>query len=149
MSCEGYCRRDREKLQEIFRGNIAEDELKQINKTRQSKSQIGEGIISNNEKSYWIDGRKIQEILARALHRVCKVPIKETGNDFEDAKCFEERLDIEIQMYNLESRQIYKGKKSPTKVYILMSENHYDVISNIAGFTCANTDRNWKWFQRC
>ena len=42
----GLAAHNREKLQEIFRGNIVEDELKQINKTRQSKSKIGKGIIS-------------------------------------------------------------------------------------------------------
>ena len=55
---------------------------------------------------------------------------------------FEEKLDIEIQIYNLESTQIYKGCENQIKVYILMSDSHYDVISNIAGFTCANEDRN-------
>jgi len=41
---------------------------------------------------------------------------------------------------NVESRQIYKGIENQIKVYILMTENHYDVISNIAGFTCVNQD---------
>ena len=73
----------------------------------------------------------------------------ETGNKFEDVKHFEERLNIEIQIYNFESRQIYKGKENPIKVYILMSENHPDVISNIAGFMCANGDRNKSENQKC
>ena len=51
-------------------------------------------------------------------------------------------LNIEIQIYDLESRQIYKGRESPIKVYILKSESHYDVIGNIAGFTCINADTN-------
>ena len=57
-------------------------------------------------------------------------------------KHFEERLNIEIQIYNFELRQIYKSKENPIKDYILMSESHYDVISNIAGFTCANDDHH-------
>jgi len=52
----------------------------------------------------------MQDVLAKALHRLCKIPIKETGNDFKDVKHFEERLNIEIQIYNFESRQIYKCK---------------------------------------
>jgi len=28
----------------------------------------------------------LQDVLAKALHRVCKIPIKETENDFEDEK---------------------------------------------------------------
>jgi len=93
-------------------------------------------------QSYLTDGRKIQKVLAHALHRICSIPIKQTGNDLQDVKLFEEKLDIEIQIYNLESTQIYKGCENQIKVYILMSDSHYDVISNIAGFTCANEDHN-------
>ena len=63
------------------------------------------------------------------------MPIKERGNDFEDAKHFEEQLNIQIQIYDLEPRQIYKGKENHTKVYILMTEAHYDVTSKLTGFT--------------
>ena len=122
----------KQKLEDIFRSNLTEDELKQINKSRQSKSQINEGIINNNETDYIKKGPGIQAVLANTLHRLCKVPIKERGNDFE------EQLNIQIQIYDLESRQIYKGKENHTKVYILMTEAHYDVISNLAGFMCAN-----------
>ena len=45
-------------------------------------------------------------------------------------------------MYDLESRQIYKGKENHTKVYILTTEAHYDVISKLTGFTCANEDHH-------
>jgi len=48
----------------------------------------------------------LQDILALALHRISKIPIKKTGNDFEDAKHFEECLNIEIQIYYFQSRQI-------------------------------------------
>ena len=84
----------------------------------------------------------MQDVLDKALHRLCKIPIKDTGNDFEVVKHFEEGLNTEIQIYNFESRQIYKGKENRIKVYILMSESHYDVISNIVGFTCANMAHN-------
>jgi len=45
-------------------------------------------------------------------------------------------------VYSLESREIYRSNENQNKVYILMSESHYDVISNIAGFTCVNDDHN-------
>ena len=134
----GLAVQSKEKFQDIFRNNITDEELKQINKYRQCKSRINEGIISDNEKTYLVDGRKLQEVLAKALHRMCSIPIKETGNGFQDVKEFEEQLNIEIQVYNLEARQIYRGNENLIKVYILMSETHYGVISNIAGFTCAN-----------
>ena len=128
---------------------VTEDELKQINKTRQSKSRINEGIISDNETDYITNGRGIQTVLANTLHRLCKVPIKETGSDFEDAEHFEEQLNIQIQIYDLESRQLYKGEENQIKIYILMSEAHYDVISNIAGFTCTNEDHNKAEYKKC
>jgi len=84
----------------------------------------------------------LQDVLDKALHRLCKIPIKETGNDFEDMKHFEERLNIEIQIYKFVSRKLYKGNENPIKVYILMSESQYDVISNTAAFTCANVAHN-------
>jgi len=96
-----------------------------------------------------VKGEKIQKVLAQALHRLYKIPIKEAGNDLQDLKLFEENLDIEIQIYNLESRQIYKGCENQIKVYILMAESHFDVISNIAAFTCANEDRNKSRNRKC
>jgi len=62
----------------------------------------------------------LQDVLAKALHRLYKISIKETGNDFQDVKHFEERLNIEIPIYNFESRQSYTGKENLIKVYILI-----------------------------
>jgi hypothetical protein len=90
-----------------------------------------------------------KRIIAQALHRIYNIPIKPQGNDFEYAKHFEEALDIEIQIFDLESRQIYRGVNKPIKVYILMSENHYDVISNLAGFTCENASHHKTENQQC
>ena len=55
------------KFQDIFGNNITDEDLIQLNKNRQCKSRINEGIISDNEKTYLIDGRKLQEVLAKAL----------------------------------------------------------------------------------
>jgi len=138
----GLAINNKEKLQIIFKNALTPDELKQINKTCQNKSQIDKGTISANEILYIKKGRKLQKVLATALHRICRIKIKENGNDFQDAKAFEERLDIEIQIYDATSRKIYSGRENPTKVHILMSDNHYDVISNLAGFTCENASNN-------
>jgi hypothetical protein len=141
---------NKEKLQSVFKGNLTEAELKEINKGRQKRNytKLNEGILADNEKSYLIDGRKLQDILAEALHRLCEVTIKDKGNDLQDVKLFEEKLDIEVQIYNLESRQIYRGTEKPVRVHILMSGNHYDVISNMAGFKCTN-DRVEKAKLKC
>jgi hypothetical protein len=46
-----------EKLQSIFRGKLTEAELKEINSGRQTKTEINNGILSDNEKSYLKNGR--------------------------------------------------------------------------------------------
>jgi len=55
----GLAVHNREKLQDTFKNNITGNELNEINKTRQSKSKINQCVISDNEKSYLIDGRKV------------------------------------------------------------------------------------------
>jgi hypothetical protein len=71
----GLAVNNNEKLQSVFKGNLTEAELKEINKGRQNKTKINDGILSDNEKSYLMDGRKLQTILAEALHRIHKIPI--------------------------------------------------------------------------
>ena len=134
----------RDKIQTVFANNLTNDEVKEINKGRRetNKTQINQGILSDNEKKYLTDGRKMQDVLAKALHRLCKIPIKSQGNDFQDAKLFEEALDISVHIYNAESRQIYKGIDRPVNINIFMSDNHYDVISNLSGFTCDNASHH-------
>jgi hypothetical protein len=51
------------------------------------------------------------------LHRIYKIPIKREGNDFQDAK-ISIKLD-KIQIYNLASRQIYRGAEKPVKVHMI------------------------------
>ena len=41
-----------EKLQNIFKNNLTESKLRQINKTQQNKLQLNDGIISHNELDY-------------------------------------------------------------------------------------------------
>jgi hypothetical protein len=124
----GLAVNNKEKLQSVFKSNLTEKELNKINSGRHKNNhehkytKLNEGILSNNEKSCLIDGRKLQDVLAEALYRIYKIPIKKEGNDFQDAKIFEEKLDIEIQIYNLESRQIYRGADKHVKVHIPMSE---------------------------
>jgi hypothetical protein len=80
--------------------------VKEINKGRQAKTRINEGILSDNEKENITKGRKLQTVLAQALHRMCAIQVKAEGNNFQDVKLFEEALDISIHIYDSESRQI-------------------------------------------
>jgi len=144
----GLAVNSKEKFQTIFQNKLTEEELKEINYRRQNKTQLNQGILSDNEKQYLKEGRKIQDVLAQALHRICDISIKPKGNDFQDAKLFEKSLDISVHIYNAESIQIYKGIDRLAKVNIFMSDNHYDVISNLSGFTCGN-DHNKKAELKC
>ena len=118
----GLAANHRNTLQAIFTNKLTDEEVKDINKGRQTKTQINEGILSDNEKKYLTDGRKLQTVLAEALHRICNVPIKPQGNDFQDAKLFEEALDISIHIYNSETRQIYKSSNRSVIVNTFMTE---------------------------
>ena len=145
----GLAVNNREKLESIFKGKLSVNDCDHLNKSSQTKTNIHNGKISDNEITYIKKGRKTQEVLAYALHRISNVKVTDYGNSFEDVKLFEEYLNIQIQIYNLESRQIYKGHEKPIKIYILLSEKHYDVISNIDGFTCANASHHKAENGRC
>ena len=137
----GLVSKEKQHLESILKGKLTTDEMQQMNKDRQFKSQINEGIISNNEEVNIVQGRKIQGILAKVLHRLYKIPEKENGNDFADMPKFEDGLDIEIQVFDFTTRQIYKSQtEKPIKVYLAMTENHFHTISNISGFTCERED---------
>ena len=133
----------KEKLQEVFKDKLTVTEIKDINYRRQLKTEINQGIISSNEIKYIQQGVKIQDVLAKALHRIYSIPIKEHGNDFTDVKLIEEKLDIEIQIYSMDTRQIYAGIIKPIKIYLLLSNNHYNVISKLPAFIGSNA-RTWE-----
>jgi len=75
----------RKQLQKIIKHNMTKTEAKDINYRLQIKTQINEKILSDNEKTYLVQG-KIQKVLAHALHRICSIPIKEMI--FKMLSCF-------------------------------------------------------------
>jgi len=52
-----------DKLQNIFKNNLTESKLRQINQTQQNKSQLNNGIISRSELYYVKKDRELQKIL--------------------------------------------------------------------------------------
>ena len=62
---------------------------------------------------------------------------------------FADGLDIEIQIFDFATKQIYRSTENPIKLYLLKSENHYDVISNIECFLCENDDHHKAEKRRC
>ena len=144
-------RRHKEYIQEQLKGKLTPEEIAALDKGRQESNftKINNGIIGENEVTNLVQGRKIQELMAQTLHRLCKIPIKEEGNDLGDAKLFEDKLDIQIHIFNLEAREIYKGTEKTKKIHILLSENHFEVISNPAAFLCFNASHHKKENLEC
>jgi len=138
------------RLQEVFKSKLTDEEIKKLNYRRQAnKTKINEGILSEVEIKYLRQGgnKKLQTILAHSFHRIYSIPIKDTGNDFSDIKSIEEILGIEIQVYSIDTRQIYAGIKRPVKIYFKLSNNHYDVISSLPAFLGSNV-RRWESIQK-
>ena len=138
---------NKDKFLQIFMNKLTNEQLKEINKGRQLKkegngTQINDGKLSGNEIKYIKDGQKLQDILANALHSLCDVVIKPLGNDFADAKLFEEKLDISIHIYNSEARQIYNCSNKPVIVNLFWNNNHYDVISKLPAFLGTNASHH-------
>ena len=99
----------KEKLQEVFKDKLTGTEIKDVDYRRQLKTKINEGIISENEIKYIQQGgtKKLQTVLFKAFHIIYSIPIIDSGNDFIDVKLIEEKLDIEIQIYSMDTeRQI-------------------------------------------
>ena len=123
-------------LQEVFKDKLIMEEIKEINFRKQSLTQINEDVFSDTELKYLRQGgeKKLQTVLAEAFHRIHNIPIKEASNDFLDLKLIEEKLGHEIQVYNMETRKIYAGLEKPVKIYLILSKNHFDVISKLPAF---------------
>jgi len=132
------------KLQETFKEKLTEKEVGDINYRKQEKTKVNEGIFSESEIKYLRQGgeRKLQTVLAKAFHRIYEIPIKEPGNDLGDIKLIEDKLNVEIQVYGLDTRQIYAGVIKSDKIYLILSQNHYDVISKLPAFLGTN-ERTW------
>ena len=130
------------KLQDIFKGKLTEDEIKLINYRRNIKTEIQDGIISPNEVQYlrYDDTKKLLSVLANAFHRIYKIPIKATGNDFADLHDIEQKLNIEVQVYDLSKTLVYQGHEKEIKLHILLNNKHFDVISNFRAFIGLRTD---------
>ena len=69
---------NKDKLQEVFKGKLTDQEIAAINFRRQKKTKIHEGKISDNEIKYLRDGgeKKLQTVLAQAFHRIYSIPIR-------------------------------------------------------------------------
>ena len=126
-----------DQLIKTFKGKLNDDEIKKINRGRKGDAtKINEGSFTEMEVTYLKQGgkKKLQTVLAEAFHRIYNITLKDEGNDFSDIKTIEEILNIEVQVYAISKRQLYGGQSKPTKIYLILNENHYSVISKLPAF---------------
>ena len=80
-------------------------------------------------------GRNIQEKLARDLHRQANVPFRKCT--IEDVRTFQNVLpDYQIHVLSKESFNaiVFKGPEANKKIYLYHHDDHFDVITTMAGF---------------
>lgn len=90
--------------------------------------------------------RKLQLKEAKKLHEESGVPIRSPhGNTFEDAKVFAEFLKCEVSIldrnHKFDITFLYKPKsfdERELRIYLLMEDNHFDVITSMTGFMAVN-----------
>ena len=131
----------------IFKNKLTMEEINEINEKRRqvNRTEINNGIFTKNEIKYLKQGgeKKLQTVLAEAFHRIYYIPERDKGNDFSDIKLIENKINIEVQVYSMDTRQIYAGVSKDVKVCLILSNNHYDVISKLPAFLGTNA-RTWE-----
>lgn len=84
-------------------------------------------------------GRNIQKVLAVQLHEKTGVPLTKCG--IEEAKHFKNVLkDYQINILSKEHFNgiIFSGPETEKRLYIYHHDDHFDVITSMAGFLCKN-----------
>ena len=121
----------------VFTNRIPPSILELINHRKRIKTQINDGIITENEKDQICKGNKykIQEILAAMLYYICNVEIKDEGNDFNDLSKFENALNKKIIVIGENKKIIYNDTKITSKfpIYLFYTTGipigHYDYMT--------------------
>ena len=141
---------DKKALYIFFRDKLLSDEVYEINYRRQIKTQLHEGIILENEIEYIIKSRKIQEILAKALHRLANIPLNKPSYGIEDVKEFENYLKLRIAVYSMETRIIYNGNSAyDENIHILLDTDHFHVITKLDAFEAKDKYHNASRDKKC
>jgi hypothetical protein len=131
-----------ETLQLIFKDQLSENDIKQINSGRQKKNytNIHKGVFTKNEVTYLRQPNStLLTNLASAAHRFLDIPIKSSGNDLMDVNEIAEKMDIQVVVHLMNRNIMHSTIEKPTKIFILLDNNHYDSIVNISGFKGAQT----------
>ena len=93
--------------------------------------------LTDSQKKHLKEGRPLQTKYAKDLHEQANVTIKQSGNNLDDVKIFENFLEIRILVftYNHTDKIIYKGNENyKHQIYLYYHDEHFDVITSITGF---------------
>ena len=139
------------KLEEIFKDNLMKDEINGINYKRQKTryTQINEGIFSANELKYFKQPRStLLTTLANAFHRIYEIPIREYGNNLQDAHDIASKIGIQINIYSHDRSLIFSTEPKEIKVHLLITAGekpHFDAITKITAFEPKIPQQACKW----
>ena len=140
-----------EKLEEIFKDNLTKNEIDGINYKRRKENytKINEGIFSNIEVKYLSQTcKKLQTILANAFHRIYEIPIREYGNNLQDAHDIASKIGIQINIYSHDRSLIFSTEQKEIKVHLLITAGekpHFDAITKITAFEPKIPQQACKW----
>ena len=133
-------------MHEIFKEKLNQTDIGNLNLRKKTLTHINDGSFSQIEMKYLRqdDTKTLLMLLANIFHRIYEIPIRENGNDVSDIKLIKNKLNIEIQLYGLDKLEIYTGNGSDIKVYLLLSDSHFEVISSLTPFIGTNVYHNRK-----
>ena len=128
-----------ETFSDLFKGKLTTDEINSINKGRRlhNYTKINEGVFSASEIKYLRESDKtLMTVLAKSFHRIYSIPIRETGNDLSDISYIADKIKMQISVFRIDRKLIYKVGDYRVRADILLDNNHYNPIVNIKSFLC-------------
>lgn len=79
---------------------------------------------------------KIQLALAEKLHSDANIPLDKESYDIADVLKFSETISYTIVLLNTDKEIIYDTENGHDKIYLLKTQNHFDVITSMTAFMC-------------
>ena len=120
----------KDKLINIFKDELTEEDIKEINyrKNKIYKIEIEKGVLTDDQISQIRDYRRaIQFDLARILYRLCRIDEGTLSKNIIDE--IAKKLDVQIIIYDENKNIIYKTSDKLIQIKILYYNNKFFHIS--------------------